>query len=74
MSAPARRSRAEGGCRVFRRLDRFLAGAADATLRLIEVSGVVHDVELGGVVIGATLATAMQHREVGASPTRSSPL
>jgi hypothetical protein len=39
-------------CQVFLRLDTFLAGAADATLRLTEVSGVVHDVPLHGFVIG----------------------
>jgi hypothetical protein len=43
---------AGGRCQVFLRLDRFLAGAADATLRLTEVSGVVHDVPLHGFVIG----------------------
>ena len=36
----------------FLRLDTSLAGAADATLRLTEVSGVVHDVPLPGLVIG----------------------
>jgi hypothetical protein len=33
-------------------LDTFLAGAADASLRVTEVSGVVHDVPLHGFVIG----------------------
>ena len=43
---------AGGRCQVFLRLDTSLAGAADATLRLTEVSGVVHDVPLHGFVIG----------------------
>jgi hypothetical protein len=43
---------AAGGRRqVLLRLD-TLAGAADATARLTEVSGVVHDVPLHGFVIG----------------------
>jgi hypothetical protein len=43
---------AGGCCQVFLRLDTFRAGATDATLRLTEVSGVVHDVPLHGFVIG----------------------
>ena len=43
---------AGGRCQVSLRLDTFLAAAADATLRLTEVSGVVHDVPVHGFVIG----------------------
>ena len=42
--------------------DTFLAGAADATMRLIEVTGVVHDVPLHGFVTGGYT------RDAGAEP------
>jgi len=44
-----RDARAGAAARSSLRLDTFLAGAADATLRLTEVSGVVHDVPLYGL-------------------------
>jgi hypothetical protein len=47
-----RDARGGGPCQVFLRLDTFLAGAADAPLRLTDGSGVVHDVPLYGFVIG----------------------
>jgi hypothetical protein len=43
---------AGGRCQAFLRLDTSLAAAANATLRLTEASGVVHDVPLHGFVIG----------------------
>jgi len=48
--------------------------AASFPVRLTGVSGVVHAVPVQASWSAATLATAMQNREVGASPTRSSPL
>src|SRR5207248_11728959 len=38
---------ARSHCQMLLRLDTSLAGAADATLRVTEVSGVVHDVPAG---------------------------
>ena len=61
-------------CQAFLRLDTSLAGAANATRRLTEASGVVHDVPLHGFVIGGYTRDGDQNREVGANPTRSSPL
>jgi hypothetical protein len=43
---------AGGRCQVLMRLDTFLAGAADATLRSPRGRAVVHDVPLHGLVIG----------------------
>ena len=43
---------AGGRCQAFLRLNTSLAGAADATRRLTEAAGVVHDVSLHGFVIG----------------------
>jgi hypothetical protein len=43
---------AGGRCQVFLGSTRSSPGAADASLRVTEVSGVVHDVQLHGFVIG----------------------
>jgi hypothetical protein len=64
---------AGGRCQVFLRLDTFLAGAADATLPLTEMSGVVHDVPLHGFVIGGYTRDGDAEPGSGASPTRFSP-